>query len=327
MTRWTVDAPTTLEFDDVMALHVRLIAGTVAVLASDDKRSSPGGTTASQHGGHLPPIPPGRPRPGEEASAPGRAALAVSELSGRPLQVSIEDGVLTVSYEQLSWDGLLQFLKPRKDSAAVTLTVPAECPIQLGVLSASAIVSGLRSGASIKGMSGDITLDGVTGDVEAETMSGELAACDVDGAVHLKSMSGGLTLAGGVLDSLDATTMSGQVTADVRLNTAGGIHVSTMSGDVTLRLPADSDAEVRLQSTSGPVRTEFDSLRAFKAPASHTVRGNVGAGTGHVSVTTMSGAVTLLRRAVATRGDDPPYPPRVGPMGKQKLYRTDRDGE
>jgi len=284
MTRWTVDAPTTLEFDDVMALHVRLIAGTVAVLASDDKRSSPGETTP-------------RPRPGEEASAPGRAALAVSELSGRPLQVSIEDGVLTVSYEQLSWDGLLQFLKPRKDSVAVTLTVPAECPIQLGVLSASAIVSGLRSGASIKGMSGDITLDGVTGDVEAETMSGELAACDVDGAVHLKSMSGGLTLAGGALDSLDATTMSGQVTADVRLNTAGGIHVSTMSGDVTLRLPADSDAEVRLQSTSGPVRTEFDSLRVFKAPASHTVRGNVGAGTGHVSVTTMSGAVTLLRRA------------------------------
>ena len=152
MTRWTVDAPATLEFDDVTALNVRLIAGTVAVLASDDK-----------------------------------PALTVSELSGRPLQVSEEDGALTVSYESLSWDGLLGFLKPRKDSAAVTITVPAGCPIQLGVLSASAIVSGLSSGASIKGMSGDITLDGVTGDVEAETMSGELAACDIDGAVYLTS--------------------------------------------------------------------------------------------------------------------------------------------
>jgi Toastrack DUF4097 len=262
MTRWTVDAPTALEFDDVTALHVRLISGTVAVLASDDKPS-----------------------------------LAVSDLSGRPLQVSQEDGVLTVSYESLSWDGLLGFLKPRKDSATVTMTVPADCPIQLGVLSASAVVSGLRSGASVKGMSGDITLDGVTGDVTAETMSGEFAACDIDGAIHLRSMSGGLTLAGGTLDSLDASTMSGQVTADVRLNAAGSVHVNTMSGDVTLRLPADSDAEVRLQSASGPVRTEFDSLRSFKAPASHTVRGNVGAGTGHVSVTTMSGAVTLLRRA------------------------------
>ncbi len=283
MTRWTVDAPATLEFDDVTALHVRLIAGTVAVLGSDD-----------------------------------RPSLVVSDLSGRPLQVSQEDGVLTVSYESLSWDGLLGFLKPRKDSATVTITVPADCPVQLGVLSASAVVSGLRSGASVKGMSGDITLDGVTGDVTAETMSGEFAACDINGAVRLRSISGGLTLAGGALDSLAASTMSGAVTADVRLNAAGSIHISAMSGDVTLRLPADSDAEVRLQSTSGPVRTEFDSLRTFKAPASHTVRGNVGAGTGHVSVTTMSGAVTLLRRTDAnTRGGDPPYPPRVGPMEKQ----------
>ena len=105
--------------------------------------------------------------------------------------------MLTVSYESLSWEGLLGFLKPRKDSAAVTITVPADCPIQLGVLSASAVVAGLRAGAAVKGMSGDITLDGVTGDVSAETMSGEVAACDLDGAVRFKSMSGGLTLAGG----------------------------------------------------------------------------------------------------------------------------------
>ena len=42
MARWTVDAPTTLEFDDVTALNVRLIAGTVAVLASDDKPGARG---------------------------------------------------------------------------------------------------------------------------------------------------------------------------------------------------------------------------------------------------------------------------------------------
>jgi hypothetical protein len=262
MTRWTVDAPTALDFDDVTELNVRLIGGTVAVLASDD-----------------------------------RPSLAVSELSGRPLQVSHSGGILTVSYESLSWDGLLAFLNPRKDSAAVTITVPADCPIQLGVLSASAVVTGLHAGAAVKGMSGDIALDGVTGDVSAETMSGEVAACDIDGEVRFRSMSGGLTLAGGSVDSLAVDTMSGQVTADVSLGKDGSVRVSTMSGEVTLRLPADSDAQVRLHSTSGAVRTEFEALRTVKAPASHTVSGNVGAGTGHVSVTTMSGAVTLLRRA------------------------------
>jgi len=262
MTRWTVAAPTALDFNDVTQLNVRLIGGTVAVLASDDQ--------------------------------PG---LAVTELTGRPLQVSHEDGALTVSYESLTWEGLLGLLKPRKDNATITITVPAECPIQLGVLSASAVVTGLHAGAAVKSMSGDITLDGVTGLVSAETMSGEVAACDLDGEIHFKSMSGGLTLAGGSVDTLTVDTMSGQVTADVAVSGTGSVHVNTMSGEVTLRLPADSAAQVHLHSTSGPVRTEFESLRTIKAPASHTVSGNVGAGTGHVSVTTMSGAVTLLRGA------------------------------
>jgi hypothetical protein len=261
MPSWTVDAPRRLDFDDVTALKVRLMAGSVAVLASDD-----------------------------------RPSMVITELTGRPLQVTQEGGELTISYESLSWEGLLGFLKPRHDSVAVTITVPADCPIQLGVLSASAIVSGLRSGAAVKGMSGDVTLDGVAGNVDAETMSGEIAARDIDGEVRFKSMSGGLVLADGWLDRLEANTMSGQIAADVTLRAEGAVRVSTMSGDVTLRLPEGSDARVRLQSTSGAVRSEFETLRAAKAPASHTVSGNVGAGTGRVSVSTMSGSVTLLRR-------------------------------
>ena len=33
MPRWTIDAPTTLDFDRVAALRVRVISGSVAVLA------------------------------------------------------------------------------------------------------------------------------------------------------------------------------------------------------------------------------------------------------------------------------------------------------
>lgn len=262
MSAWTVDAPTRLDFDNVTELRVRLIGGTVAVLASDE-----------------------------------RPSLVVSELSGRPLRVSHDDGTLTVSHESLTWDGLLGLRIVRREAAEITISVPADCAIQLGVLDASAVVSGLRSGASVKGLSGDITLDGVTGDVDAETVSGELVARDLAGNVRFKSVSGALALASGCLDNLAATTVSGHVTADFALGEGGQARVSTLSGDVTLRLPADSDAEVRLHSTSGAVRTEFGSLRKFQAPASRTVSGNVGAGTGRVSVSTMSGSVTLLRRA------------------------------
>ena len=261
MSRWTVDAPVSLDFDDVNALQVRLIAGTVAVMATDD-----------------------------------RPSVTVSEITGRPLQVGYEGGTLTIAYEALSWERLLDWLKPLHDAAAVTVAVPSDCPIQLGVVSASAVVCGLSSGASVKGVSGEITLDGVAGDVQADTVSGALEGRDVDGAVRFKSVSGDLTLANGSLNLLKADNINGQIAADISLAAAGAMRISTISGDVTLRLPADSDARVRLHSTSGNVRSEFDSLRTSISPASHTVSGNVGGGSGRVSVNSVSGAVTLLRR-------------------------------
>ncbi len=259
---WTVDAPTSLDFDDVTALQVRLIAGTVAVMATAD-----------------------------------RPSVVVSDISGRPLQVGYDSGTLTIAYETLSWERLLDWLKPLHDSAAITVTVPAECPIQLGVVSASAVVCGLNSGASVKGVSGEITLDGVTGQVQADTISGALEGRDVDGAVRFKSVSGDLTLADGSLTLLEADNVNGQIAADVSLAAAGAMRISTIAGDVTLRLPADRDTRVRLHSTAGNVRSEFDSLRTTISPGSHTVSGNVGGGSGRVSVNSVSGDVTLLRRA------------------------------
>jgi DUF4097 and DUF4098 domain-containing protein YvlB len=82
------------------------------------------------------------------------------------------------------------------------------------------------------------------------------------------------------------------------------MQVTTVSGEVTLRLPAEADARVNLHSLSGDVRSDFAELKRSSAPASRSVRGNLGAGSGRVSVTTMSGRVILLRRG--ERGTVPP---------------------
>jgi hypothetical protein len=259
---WVVDRPMSLDFDEVTALQVRLINGTVAVLAAADDTPS----------------------------------VVVTDIKGRPLHISYESGELTIGYEALSWERLLDWLKPAHDIAAVTVIVPADCPVQLGVVKASAVVCGLNSGAAVKGVSGEITLDGVAGDVLAETVSGTLEGRDIDGAVRFKSVSGDLVLAASSLSRLEADNVSGQIAADVDLETAGGMRISTISGDVTVRLAPDSAARVRLHSTSGNVRSEFEVLGTAMSPGSHTVSGNLGDGSGNVSVNSVSGAVTLLRR-------------------------------
>ncbi len=269
MAHWTIEAPTSLDFDDVTGLRVRLIAGSVAVLASDEKPT-----------------------------------LDVSNVSGDPLQVTHEDGVLTITHQNLSWEDLLKWLRPQRHSATVTVTVPRNCPTQLGVVSANAVMCGISARASVKSVSGGITLDGVTGDVDANTVSGALEAQGVNGKLSFSTVSGDLTLADGWLERMDANAVSGDVTADVDLDPLGGMHVTTVSGEVTLRLPAEADTQVNLHSMSGDVRSEFTELRRSSAPASHSVNGSLGAGSGHVSVTTMSGRVMLLRRA--ERRSEPP---------------------
>jgi hypothetical protein len=261
MSQWTVDGPMRLAFDDVTALRVRAIAGSVAILATSET-----------------------------------PALDIARISGQPLTVTHEDGVLTISYEDLTWDGLLEWLRPRNHSAEMTVTVPRDCPAQVGVVAATAVVSGVAARTSVKSVSGAITLDGLNGTVDARTVGADVEAQDINGAVTFNSVSGDLTLAGGSLDRLDAKTVTGSVTADVHLGKPGNVRVATVSSDVALRLPAEPDARVSLRSTSGRVLSEFDSLRSSHAPVSHSVNGTLGAGTGHISVTTLSGRVTLLRR-------------------------------
>jgi hypothetical protein len=267
--QWTIEAPTSLDFDDVTGLRVRLIAGSVAVLATD-----------------------------------GKPSLDVSSIEGDPLTVTYEGGLLTITHENLTWEGLLKWLRPQRHSATVTVTVPRKCPTQVGVVSASAVMSGISSRASVKSVSGGITLDGITGDVDANTVSGALEAQGINGKLNFNTVSGDLTLADGWLERLDANAVSGDVTADIDLDPLGGMQVTTVSGQVTLRLPAEADARVNLHSMSGDVRSEFAELRRSSTPASRSVSGSLGAGSGHVSVTTMSGRVMLLRRKQADQADN-----------------------
>lgn len=264
MPRWTIDTPTTVDFDGVAALRVRLISGSVAVLAA--------------------------------GSADVKPSVDVAAVSGQPLLITHEAGMLTVTYEDISWEGLLGWLRPQRHTATVTVTVPPDCPVQVGVVNASAVISGIAARTSVKSVSGEITLDGITGEIDANTVSGGLEAQGARGGIRFKTLSGDLTVADAVLSRLDAKTVSGRVTGDFELAPAGTVQAATVSGDVAIRLPASTAAEVDLRSASGRVDTAFEDLTGARSPGPASVTGALGAADGKVSVSTVSGSVALLRR-------------------------------
>ncbi|GAA4390091.1 DUF4097 family beta strand repeat-containing protein [Actinomadura verrucosospora] len=259
MSRWTIDEPTTLDFDGVVALRVTLIAGSVSVLASDE-----------------------------------RPSIMVGGVEGPPLVVTHEAGMLTVTHEKI-WEGVLGWLRNQRVRAEVTVTVPHDCPVSLNLVSADAVVTGTTARTSIKSASGEVTLDGVAGAIDANTVSGAVEAQGLDGTVSFTSVSGDLTLAGASVERLAARTVSGRIAADVDLSGSGGVEVNTVSGEVALRVPASTDARVTLNSAAGRIETSFPFDRQERA-VSRSVSGKMGDGSGRVAVNTVSGTIALLGR-------------------------------
>src|SRR4051794_12342440 len=272
MSEWSVTEPTKLTFDDpVTTLHIRIVSGTVNVVGTDE----------------------------------GSARLEVSEIQGPPLAVTLDGDTLTVAYEDLPWKGFLKWLdrKGWRRSAVVSLAVPADTRVEVGVVSAAAVVSGVRGPSVVKGVNGDTTLVRLSGPVRADTVSGNLEAQAVTGDLRFNSVSGDLTVVEGSGPSVRAESVSGSMIVDLDPEGPTDVQLTNVSGEIAIRLPHPADAEVEANTASGKISNAFDDLRVHGQWGAHRVTGRLGAGTGKLRATTVSGSIALLRRP--EQGDEP----------------------
>ncbi len=271
MSVWSVAEPRKLSFDTpVTALHVRIANGTVNVVGTDE----------------------GSPR------------LHISDIEGPPLIVTEQDGTLTVAYEDLPWKSFLQWLDPKgwRRSAVVSLAVPTATRVEVGVVTASAVVSGIEGRTDVKGVSGDTTLVGLSGPVRANTVSGSVETQGMTGDLRFNSVSGDLTVVDGAGSSVTADSVSGSMIVDLTsantspLGRPTDITVASVSGEIAIRLPHPADTQVEANTASGTVSSAFEDLRVGGQWGAKKITGRLGAGQGRLKATTVSGSIALLRR-------------------------------
>ncbi|MFF9977280.1 DUF4097 family beta strand repeat-containing protein [Streptomyces erythrochromogenes] len=295
---WHFAEPQKLTFEEpVTELRVRVVSGTVNVVAAEE----------------------------------GPARLEVTEVDGPPLYVVQEGGTLTVSYEDVPWNGsqgLKQWFedKPWKAwsgssssgrkvwerRAAVTLTVPAGTRVHVATVDAAAFVSGISAETDVKGVSGDATLVGLSGRVKAHTVSGSVEAQSVTGDLGFHSVSGGLTVVDGAGVSVRADSVSGDMLIDLDPGPDAerpvDIALNSVSGQVAIRLPHPADARVEANTATGGVSNAFEDLRVSGQLGAKRITGTLGSGAGTLRATTVSGGIALLRRPQADPDPDAPAP-------------------
>lgn len=267
--RWLVmpGETKTIDFEVVRGLKVSLIGGQVDVIGHDEPT----------------------------------ARVEVSDVSGKELKISIDGDQLEVDHPQWRWDNFIDVFRSwrGKARADVTILVPRDVVLKLGVVLATALVSGLVTDAKLNTVSGEITADGLVGDLDLNTVSGELTARDHRGEVAVHTVSGDITVSGSV-PKFSVDSVSANVYLDL-FDVPYEVSTNTVSGDVTMRLDEGVGVRYRLNTVSGVAH--LDGTTIVRGSMGKTYSHQTGSLEGRwldMSASSVSGNISVVRRPAGT---------------------------
>jgi DUF4097 and DUF4098 domain-containing protein YvlB len=223
------------------------------------------------------------------------ARVEVHSVTGRDLKITVDGDQLEIDHPQLRWDNFIEVFKSMRTNgkADVSVLVPRDVALKFGMISATALISGLRTNAKLSTVSGDLVIDGLTGNVELNSVSGEMSARNHTGRISAHTVSGDVT-AQGAITKFTLDGVAGDVMVDIT-GTPDEISSNTVSGDLTVRIPEAIGARYRVNTVSG--KMQLDNATIFSSPG-RTHTGTAGTFDGSwvdINVNSVSGNVAVLR--------------------------------
>lgn len=260
--KWLIDDAKTIDFDMVRTLKVGLLGGKVDIVGHDE---------------------------------PG-ARVEIHSVTKKPLKVSINGDTLEIDHPQIDWDNFLDVFKSFNHSASadVSIMVPRDVALKLGVVSASGLISGLTEDAKISTVSGDLVIDNVYGDLELNSVSGGINVRSHYGNITSKTVSGEITASGEIM-KFSSNSVSGDVFLDV-IGTPDNVNIKSVSGDITLRLEAGVPAQYKVNTVSGRLQLDDSSITGIRGQFTGKY-GDLHGQWLEFSASTVSGDISVLHSA------------------------------
>lgn len=235
------------------------------------------------------------------------ARIEVHGVTIKDLRIEVTGDSVEIDHPQLGWDNFLEVFRnfgTGGPKAEISVAVPRSVALTLGVVTASALVAGLQTDARLNTVSGDIIVDGLTGDINVNAVSGDVQIRELVGGLTANTVSGDIA-ATGTVRKATIDTVSGSMTVD-SLGAPHSVNLNTVSGNATIRLDEGVPANYVVRSVSGRVLVD-GIIRSGQGTGPMTnFTGSVGELSGmftDVRANSVSGGVTVLRRAALTEAD------------------------
>lgn len=176
----------------------------------------------------------------------------------------------------------------------VRVKYPENCDCHVDVRFDVKVPSGINYSDSFTSVSGNVEVNQVKGDLRANSVSGNVKVNRVTGSVKANSVSGNVEV-GEVYGRASANSVSGDVEIDIKsLEGTENMEFASVSGNVSVKLPGNLDAEVKLSTRSGDLKTDFP-LQIEEIRDGRSASGRLGNGSRSLKLSTVSGSVSLLR--------------------------------
>ncbi|HCS59974.1 MAG TPA: hypothetical protein DIW46_01040 [Microbacterium sp.] len=231
--------------------------------------------------------------------------IEVHGVTIKDLRIESNGSEIEIDHPQLGWDNFLEVFRnfgsggPR---AEVSVAVPRSIALNLGVVSAGALVSGLTNDARLNTVSGDIIVDTHTGDLTLNSVSGDVQVRGLTGSATANSVSGDVAITGSVRKAT-IDTVSGSIWVDAT-GAVNTISLNTVAGNSTIRLEETLPANFSVRSMSGGIL--IDGIdRGNSGPTSYT--GSTGELAGSfvdIRANSVSGDLAVLRQPLTSVADD-----------------------
>lgn len=225
-----------------------------------------------------------------EVDAPGRDKVIVQEL----------EGVLLVkAYSRRS----------HPHTVDLTITAPLWIDLNISGIHTDVTIEGARGAVRVETVHGDIVVVGGRGKIELNAVNEDIRLTDASGTILSQTVNGDLTLQRIASDSVDVSSVNGEIFYEGTIRDRGVYRFTSHNGDISVALPKSASATVSVSTFSG----DFDS--GFPVTLSETKPGRrycftLGKGSARVELESFQGTIHVFRPGArepgAEQGDGDP---------------------
>lgn len=194
------------------------------------------------------------------------------------------------------------------------ITAPSWMDLNVSGVNTDVSIEGTKGRVRVETVHGDIVVVGGRGQIELTAINQDIRLTDASGTVLSETVNGDLTLQRIASDSVEVSTVNGEIFYEGTIRDRGVYRFTSHNGDLAIALPKTANATVNVSTFSGEFASDFPVMLSETKPGRRFCF-TLGKGTAQVQLESFQGTIHIFR------------PGARGPLADAKQHSHDSDSD